>query len=161
RMLEIGVSGLVGNDNFRGSDPEKELREPTPERIFAIPEALRLGYSIHRIHELTHIDKWFLHKIDNIVRVSHELSRYEIKSCPQELLLEAKQSGFADRQIGRLTGSLEAEVRGARNECGIKPYVKQIDTLAAEYPARTNYLYLTYHGSENDVNFEGSNSVIV
>jgi carbamoyl-phosphate synthase large subunit len=161
RMLEIGVSGLVGNENLRCSDPEKELREPTPERIFAIPEALRLGHSIDRIHELTHIDKWFLHKIDNIVRVSDDLSRYKVQSCPKRVLLEAKQSGFADRQIAMLTGSLEAEVRRAREKFGIAPCVKQIDTLAAEYPARTNYLYLTYSGSENDVDFEGPKSVIV
>ena len=161
RMLEIGVVGLVGNDNFRCSSPEKELREPTPERVFAIPEALRQGYSIDRIQKLTHIDRWFLCKIANIVRISEDLRESNGQSCPKELLLQAKQSGFADRQIARLVGSQEAEVRQWRERNGISPWVKQIDTLAAEYPARTNYLYLTYNGEENDVAFNQPKTVVV
>jgi carbamoyl-phosphate synthase large subunit len=161
RMLEIGVVGLVGNDNFRCPDAEKALREPTPERIFAIPEALKQGHSIDRIHQWTHIDEWFLYKIGNIVRISQDLTRSSGHPCPKELVLEAKQSGFADRQMGRLMGWQEREVRELREKYGIAPWVKQIDTLAAEYPARTNYLYLTYNGEENDIEFDEPQSVVV
>ena len=159
RMLETGVCGLIGNDNFRFTDLDRELCEPTPERIFAISEAIKQGYSIDRINELTLIDKWFLYKIRNLVEIEEKIRR--TRACPRELLVEAKQTGFADRQIARLMGLQEFQVREQREGLGIVPYVKQIDTLAAEYPAQTNYLYLTYNGQADDITSGEENSVIV
>ena len=161
RMLEIGVCGLVGNENLRFTDLETELGEPTPERIFAIPEAIKQGYSIERIHRLCHIDKWFLHKIQNIVSVEQMIRQQAGSFSSRELLLEAKQAGFADRQIANLIDSTESRVRELRYGWGILPCVKQIDTLAAEYPAQTNYLYLTYNGQEDDIAQEPQDAVIV
>ena len=161
RMLEIGVCGLVGNHGPRFTDLERELREPTPERIFAIAEAMRAGYSVDRIHELSRIDRWFLHGIRNIVETEAKLRRGAGGWRSRELLTEAKRAGFADRQIAGLAEVPEAQVRAEREGYGIRPYVKQIDTLAAEYPAKTNYLYLTYHGQEDDLACGEENSVIV
>ena len=161
RMLEIGVCGLVGNDNFNFSDLEKELSMPTYERIFAIPEAIKRGYSINRIYELSYIDKWFLHKMESIVEIENRLRQVTNQMFPRELLLEAKQKGFSDLQIAKLTGSEEFKINKQRIEYGITPCVKQIDTLGAEYPAQTNYLYLTYNGTEDDIAFGEKNSVIV
>ena len=161
RMLEIGVSGLVGNNNFHFEDLEKELSEPTDERVFVIPDAIKAGYSIDRIHELTNIDKWFLHKIRNVVEIEGALAGLDGGDCPRDLLLEAKQHGFSDLQVAGLLGREESEARAMRKEQGIVPRVKQIDTLGAEYPAQTNYLYLTYNGDEDDVEFGQENSVIV
>lgn len=162
RMLDIGVDGLVGHDRrFTFQDVEQELRDPTPERIFAIPEAMRRGISIDRIHALSHIDKWFLYKIQNIVAIAERLKQNVDPLSSEELLLSAKQAGFSDRQIAGIAGSDESLVREKREQYGIVPYVKQIDTLAAEYPARSNYLYLTYNGREDDIPFDRKNSVIV
>ncbi len=161
RMLNIGVCGLVGNENFRFTDLEQELSEPTPERIFAISEAIKRGYSIDKICELSRINKWFLYKIQSIVEVEERLKHVRNRRCRRELLLEAKQKGFSDLQISKLIGSEESWVRKQRTEFGVVPCVKQIDTLAAEYPAQTNYLYLTYNGHENDIAFGEKNSVIV
>jgi carbamoyl-phosphate synthase large subunit len=161
RMLNIGVCGLVGNDNFHFSDLERELSEPTPERIFAIPEAIKRGYSIEQIYERTHIDKWFLYRIQNIVEKEERLRQVTGGRIPQGLLLEAKQTGFSDLQVAKLTGLQESKVKKQRADYGIVPFVKQIDTLAAEYPAQTNYLYLTYNGTEDDIAFPEKNSVIV
>jgi len=161
RMLEIGVHGLVGNDNFRFSDLETELCEPTPERLFAIPQAMKRGYSIEKINELSHIDEWFLYNIQHIVQMERRLRQATVQTCPRELLLEAKQLGFSDGQIAKLMGSEESQIRERRIEYHIAPFVKQIDTLGAEYPAQTNYLYLTYNGTEDDISFENSPAVIV
>lgn len=161
RMLDIGVCGLVGNENFAFADLDKELREPTHERIFAIAEAMKGGYSLDTISDLTHIDRWFLYRLRNIVRIEQTLRQLGNEKFPRQLLLEAKQAGYSDLQIARLTGSEESKVRQQRIEDHIVPCVKQIDTLAAEYPARTNYLYLTYNGKEDDVSFGEKNSVIV
>ena len=161
RMLEIGVCGAVGNDNFRFTDLDRELREPTPERIFAISEAIKQGYSIERIHQLSFIDKWFLYKIQNLVEIQEKIGRSPGRFYARDLLKEAKQAGFADRQIAKLAELNEFEVRRQRERHGIVPYVKQIDTLAAEYPAQTNYLYLTYNGDEDDTTGDEKNSVIV
>jgi len=161
RMLDIGVSGLVGNDKFRCANLEKELSEPTPERIFAISQAIRNGCSIEDIHRLTHIDNWFLYKILNVVQIEEKICRTMAGHFSLELLKEAKQAGFADAQIANLVGLQEREVKRLREEYGIVPYVKQIDTLAGEYPAQTNYLYLTYNGQDDDVTSAITNSVIV
>jgi carbamoyl-phosphate synthase large subunit len=161
RMLNVGVCGLVGNEHFRFSDLEQELREPTHERIFAIPEAMSHGYSVEKIHELSHIDTWFLHKIQHIVDLEKYLRLVTQQRCPRELLLEAKRAGFSDGQVAKLTGSEVAQVRVQRRNYHIAPCVKQIDTLGAEYPAQTNYLYLTYNGTEDDIACGDKPAVIV
>ncbi|MFQ5799703.1 MAG: carbamoyl-phosphate synthase large subunit, partial [Bacteroidota bacterium] len=155
------VCGLVGNENFAVTDVEKELREPTHERIFAIPEAMKRGYSIDTLYELTHINKWFLYQIQNLVELEKRLQQLTKPRIPRELLLKAKQAGFSDLQIAKLTGSEEFRIREQRKDYHIAPCVKQIDTLAAEYPAQTNYLYLTYSGTQDDIPFDAQNSVIV
>jgi carbamoyl-phosphate synthase large subunit len=160
RMQGIGVCGLVGDNWWRFQDLDTELREPTPERIFAIAEAVKVGYSIDRINCLSHVDPWFLHKIRNIVEIGDKLFQNAERLSPH-LLTESKQAGFGDQQIARLTGSDEQQVRRLRLAHGIQPCVKQIDTLAAEYPARTNYLYLTYNGQEDDVASGDGNAVVV
>jgi len=162
RMLEIGVQGLVGNaQRSKATDLESELRDPTPERIFVVAEAFEKGMSIDRIHELTHIEKWFLYKIQHIVQVAKQLENAPHPLESKELLCLAKQTGYSDRQIGQVCDIEELRVRQARERHGIYPSVKQIDTLAAEYPAQSNYLYLTYHGDEDDMQVERKNSVIV
>ncbi|MCL6583842.1 MAG: carbamoyl-phosphate synthase (glutamine-hydrolyzing) large subunit [bacterium] len=161
RMLEIGAKGLVLNKEMEFGDLEQELAEPTDLRIFAIPEAMKKGISIDRIHELSHIDKWFLYKIKNIVDLEQALKNVGEQRLPKELLQKAKQHGFSDAQIGYAVGLSEDEIRKLRKDYGLTPYVKQIDTLAAEYPAQTNYLYLTYNGSEDDVSFRDRNSIMV
>ncbi|MGA1870115.1 MAG: carbamoyl-phosphate synthase (glutamine-hydrolyzing) large subunit [bacterium] len=161
RMLEIGADGLVLNREMEFSDITKELAEPTDLRIFAIPEAIKKGFSIDTIHDLTHIDKWFLYKIKNIVDIEHALKNVGEQRCPRDLLQQSKQYGFSDTQIGRALGFSEEHIRRLRKDYGLMPYVKQIDTLAAEYPAQTNYLYLTYNGYEDDVSFLDRNSVMV
>jgi carbamoyl-phosphate synthase large subunit len=161
RMLETGVHGLIGNDHLKLGDLEEELRHPTDQRIFAIPAALAAGYSVERIHELTHIDKWFLHKIKGALQVAERLRRYAGGHCPRSALHEAKQFGFSDFQIGKLLGADEQAVHDMRRTYGLAPVVKQIDTLAAEYPAPTNFLYLTYNGTAEDVAPCGKQSVLV
>lgn len=160
RMLEIGVVGLVGNDRPACGDLERELSEPTPERIFAIAEAVKAGWSVDRIHQLSRIDAWFLNKVRKIVELEGRI-REAGASLPREVLVEAKRAGFGDGQLGWLVGLDEDDVRQRRLSAGIHPCVKHIDTLAAEYPARTNYLYLTYNGAEDDVAQDAGGSVIV
>jgi carbamoyl-phosphate synthase large subunit len=162
RMLEIDVEGLVGNSNLlEFEEIEQELRHPTDERIFVIPAALNAGYSIDKINKLTHINKWFLYKIQNIINISKELEKYRGGQCPPDMFKTAKQAGFSDSQISGYLGVHADRVRLMRRNYGIFPYIKQIDTLAAEYPAKTNYLYLTYNGTEDDIDFHSGNSVIV
>jgi carbamoyl-phosphate synthase large subunit len=162
RMLDIGVNGLVDQNKTRGfPEIEQELKEPTPERIFAIPEAMQRGISIDRIHALSHIDKWFLHKMQNIVRIADEAKNVLLLSDSTEWLSAAKRAGFSDQQIAGLVNSDESGVRERREECGIVPCVKQIDTLGGEYPARSNYAYLSYNGCEDDLEPEPKKSVIV
>ena len=165
RMLQIGMYGLVANENYSFENLEKELRHPTDERLFGIAEALKKGMTVQRIHELTRIDKWFLHKIKNIVECEARIRAHKLGGIGPDLLAEAKRKGFSDKQIALITGSTEMRVRDKRKKAGITPAVKQIDTLAAEYPARTNYLYVTYGGREDDVSFRngrgGSKKVMV
>ncbi|MCX6564638.1 MAG: carbamoyl-phosphate synthase (glutamine-hydrolyzing) large subunit [Candidatus Aminicenantes bacterium] len=162
RMLQIGMYGVVGNESYSFKDLEKELRQPTDERLFGIAEALKKGWSIDKIHQSTKIDRWFLSKIRNIVTVEKKLREHTLATLPAAHLAEAKRKGFSDKQIAIFCGGDELEVRAKRTRLRITPAVKQIDTLAAEYPARTNYLYLTYHGREDDVRFgPGGNKVMV
>ncbi|MFH2001520.1 MAG: carbamoyl-phosphate synthase (glutamine-hydrolyzing) large subunit, partial [Planctomycetota bacterium] len=161
RMLEIGVDGLVANENFRSKNLEDELCKPTDQRALFVPEALKRGYSIGKIHDLSNIDPWFLHKIENIVNIEEKLRCFVGHDCPIDLLRTAKQHGFSDRQISRLLERSEASVREQRRKTGVVPRIKRIDTLAAEYPAKTNYLYLTYNGDDDDVEFGGDDKPIV
>ena len=163
RMIGQGMHGFVGNKHLEVSDLDKALKEPTDKRIFFLAQALQEGYSVERIHELTKIDRWFLHKLNNIIQTSQELAEHKsLDQLPAELLLQAKQQGFSDFQVARAVipdefaaGAHKAalDVRTHRKALGIVPVVKQIDTLAAEYPAQTNYLYLTYNGATNDVDY--------
>lgn len=161
RMLDIGVHGLIGNDHLTFGDLDEELSYPTDERVFAIPLALARGYTVERIHELTHIDKWFLYKIKNILEVADHLKIYAGGICPRGALEKAKKTGFSDGQIAKILATSEADVRGMRKNYGLSPFIKQIDTLAAEYPAQTNFLYLTYNGNASDVAASGKQAVIV
>jgi carbamoyl-phosphate synthase large subunit len=161
RMLETGAQGLVANSNFHFDDLEKELREPTEERIFAVVEALQKGYSIEDIHRLSHIDKWFLHKIAYVVKIERAIGSSDEQSIPEELLLEAKRVGFSDNQIAIITGKSQSEIRELRHQHGIRPFARQIDTLGAEYPAQTNYLYLSYNGIEDEIEAPPENTVMI
>jgi len=162
RMLQIGMYGVVGNESYSFRNLEKELMHPTDERLFGIAEALKKGMPIDRIYKLTKIDRWFLSKIHNIVKIEEKLRRHKLHDISADLMAEAKRKGFSDKQIAILTGSDELDVRKRRLRLRVMPSVKQIDTLAAEYPARTNYLYLTYHGREDDIRFgPGRNKVMV
>ncbi|MCA9734229.1 MAG: carbamoyl-phosphate synthase (glutamine-hydrolyzing) large subunit [Deferribacteres bacterium] len=161
RMLEIGVDGLVGNEHIHFDNLQVELKNPTDERIFAIPDALQKGLSVTEIHNLTNIDRWFLYKIKNMVDTAEKLRVYAGGVCPKSALLAAKKVGFSDSQIAKMLRIGVREVAGMRKNYGITPVVKQIDTLAAEYPAKTNFLYLTYNGDENDVKVSQKKTVIV
>lgn len=156
RMLDIGVDGLVANAWEREPRPVEELRRelevPRPYRIFTIAEALKAGLSVEEIAQLTGIDPWYIHKIANIVEMERKLrSLGGLDERAVELIREAKRLGFSDRQIARCLGVGEDEVRTFRRKHGITPVVKLIDTLAAEWPSRTKYLYVTYGGSSHDV----------
>ena len=171
RMIGQGMHGFIGNKDLRVDDIEKELSNPTDTRIFVIAQALAEGYTVDRIWELTRIDKWFLYRLKNIFDTGQSLSTFDdIALLPDEQILDAKCFGFSDFQMARLIykhekGEIEKDmltVRDYRKSRGILPCVKQIDTLAAEYPAQTNYLYTTYNGSEHDVIFpDDGKSVIV
>ncbi len=170
RMIGQGMHGFVGNREMRIDDIDKALKEPTDKRIFVLSKALHEGYSVERIHELTKIDRWFLQKLKHIIDTEQELKGFTaIEDIPEELMRLAKQQGFSDFQIARavlgdnldVSGADNARVRAYRKSLGIVPVVKQIDTLAAEYPAMTNYLYLTYNGSANDIQYEEDGRSVV
>jgi carbamoyl-phosphate synthase large subunit len=160
RMLDVQMNGLVCND-LKFNNLDKELKEPTDRRMFAISEAMRKGYSIEKISNLTKINPWFLYKLKNIVDIAKQIKKYDLKDIPADQLQKAKQLGFSDLQLSRLTNRPELEVRKQRKKLGIVPFVKQIDTLAAEYPAMTNYLYLTYNATHDDLKFKEKRQVIV
>ncbi len=160
RMLDVGMTGFVCND-IEFNNLEKELSEPTDKRIFVIAQALQCGYSIDKIFELTKITKWFLFKMKNIIETEKRLREFKPEEIKEDMMKEAKQNGFSDLQIAMLTGSDEMSVRNLRKKLNVFPVVKQIDTLAAEFPAQTNYLYLTYHGEENDIGFGEKNQIVV
>ena len=171
RMIGQGMHGFVENKELRIDDIDAALREPTDKRIFVISKAMHKGYNLDQIHKLTKIDRWFLYKLKHIIDIDEQLKKRNINTLGKELLREAKVYGFTDFQIARAVG-LEEEsrnmheamltVRRLRKSHDILPMVKQIDTLAAEYPAQTNYLYVTYSGVASDVSFANDrNSVIV
>lgn len=164
RMLQIGLYGFVANTKvpMKPDKLEHDIRVATPRRIIAIAEALRQGMSTAKISKLSGIDRWFLDKLKNIVETEQLIINYKLlidgttranNLLPFDLMKKAKMMGFSDKQIGDLINRSEDEVRQARKKMGIIPVAKQIDTMAAEYPAKTNYLYLTYHGQKDDVDY--------
>lgn len=170
RMIGQGMHGFVENKELVIADVDKALREPTDKRIFIISKAMRAGYTLDQLHELTRIDKWFLQKLQNIMDTSIELHDCVWSSSSfGSLLRKAKRQGFSDFQIARAIGldtvmsgeNAAQKIRELRKRVGILPVVKQIDTLAAEYPAQTNYLYLTYNGTESDVDYLGDKKSVV
>ncbi|MFW5890332.1 MAG: carbamoyl-phosphate synthase (glutamine-hydrolyzing) large subunit, partial [Marinilabiliaceae bacterium] len=171
RMVGQGMHGFVANQPLKDIVLETELAEPTDQRIFAISEALQNGTSVDEVHDLTKIDKWFLEKLKSIVDLKNELDQYDaIAEVPDATLRSAKQMGYSDFQIARIISnpddaSMEesmSNIRDYRKTRGILPVVKQIDTMAGEFPAQINYLYLTYNGEHHDIAFENDgNSVVV
>jgi len=170
RMIGQGMHGFVGNRELEFDDIEKELQEPTDMRIFVIEKAFEKSFSIDEIFKLTNIDKWFLIKLKRIYDLKNELSVYKrIEDLPEDLFKDTKVAGFSDFQIARYVTEKNGkniqegllEVRKIRKERGIIPHVKQIDTLAAEYPAQTNYLYLTYSAKEHDIDFQHDDKSVI
>ncbi|MCL4548946.1 MAG: carbamoyl-phosphate synthase (glutamine-hydrolyzing) large subunit [Bacteroidetes bacterium] len=160
RMLDIGVEGLTASrTKVEFEELEEALRNPTEERMFAVVQALKQGFSVDWIHSLTHINKWFLYKIQNVVEIENRIASN--KRLSKELLLEAKQHGFSDRQIANVIGKDAHDVYMLRQKYDIHPFIQHIDTLAAEYPAKTNYLYLTYNCAAHDFEFKLKNSIII
>ena len=170
RMIGQGMHGFVENRELEIEDIDAALREPTDKRVFVISKAMHKGYTVDQIHELTKIDKWFLEKLQHIIDIDEAMKKCNINTLDKELLRTAKVYGFTDFQIARAVG-LEDElksmrkaslvVRNRRKNYGILPVVKQIDTLAAEYPAQTNYLYVTYAGVKSDITFENDHRSII
>ncbi|QQS52583.1 MAG: carbamoyl-phosphate synthase (glutamine-hydrolyzing) large subunit [Bacteroidota bacterium] len=171
RMIGQGMHGFVGNRDLEFSNIDKELNQPTDMRIFVIAQAFEKGYTIDQIHQLTKIDKWFISKLEKVWKLKNELEQYHsLEKLPLDLLRKAKVYGFSDFQLARFVLKQENDyvdhgihqVRNFRISNGIIPFVKQIDTLAAEFPAKTNYLYLTYSGNSHDISFtDQDKSVIV
>ena len=170
RMIGQGMHGFTGNRDLEFEDVERELNQPTDMRIFVIADAFEKGYSVDQIFELTKIDKWFLVKLQNIFNHKTLLEQYKsLDDLPDEELRKAKILGFSDFQVARHVmdpdaGSIQEkmlEVRSHRKKRNILPVVKQIDTLAAEYPAQTNYLYMTYSGVEHDIDFARDNQSVI
>ena len=170
RMIGQGMHGFVENKELEIDDIDAALREPTDKRVFVISKAMHKGYTVDQIHDLTKIDKWFLEKLKHIIDIDEAMKKCNINTLDQELLRTAKVYGFTDFQVARAVG-LEQElgnmhkaallVRNKRKSYGILPVVKQIDTLAAEYPAQTNYLYVTYAGVKSDITFENDHRSII
>lgn len=170
RMIGQGMHGFVANKDFMIENIDIELNKPTDQRVFIIAAAFKQGYTVDQIHDLTKIDKWFLHKLHGIIDLEKDMEHYnELDKMPAALLREVKQKGFSDFQIARTVlhaADLSMEdaitrVRNHRKMMGITPWVKQIDTLAAEYPAQTNYLYLTYNASAHDIEFAHDDRSVV
>ena len=161
RMLEVGHDGVVATRQLEPGRSRQSLAQGEPDRIWAIAEALGEGMSIREVHELTNIDPWFLHCIHTLLEIERRLAVYRGGPCPKSLLLEAKRAGFSDRQLARVIDMEESAVRRLRRSMGIRPYVKQVDTLAAEYPASTNYLYQTFNANEDDVRCESERNVLL
>lgn len=170
RMIGQGMHGFIENKEMSVPDIDKALKEPTDKRIFVIETAFRKGYDVEKIHQLTKIDRWFLQKLHNLLETAQDLEGYnKLEDVPQDLMRLAKEQGFSDFQIARAVLKNEMGVgedanrmvRNLRKQYGILPVVKQIDTMGAEYPAQTNYLYLTYNGREHDICYEHDNRSVV
>jgi len=168
RMIQQGMHGFIGNKELETNDLDKDLSEPTDRRVFFLSQAFTKGYGIDRIHALTKIDKWFLQKLQHIMDLSNEVKNFKTpEKLPVDFLRDLKKNGFSDYQIARLMVKKEefddfaVRIRAFRKEQGVVPVVKQIDTLAGEFPAQTNYLYLTYNGTANDVHYLGDKQSVI
>jgi len=168
RMIQQGMHGFIGNKELETNDLDKDLSEPTDRRVFFLSQAFTKGYDIDRIHALTKIDKWFLQKLQHIMDLSNEVKNFKTpEKLPVDFLRDLKKNGFSDYQIARLMVKKEefddfaVRIRAFRKEQGVVPVVKQIDTLAGEFPAQTNYLYLTYNGTANDVHYLGDKQSVI
>uniref|UniRef100_A0AAQ6A185 Carbamoyl-phosphate synthetase 2, aspartate transcarbamylase, and dihydroorotase n=1 Tax=Amphiprion ocellaris TaxID=80972 RepID=A0AAQ6A185_AMPOC len=161
KALRMVDENCVGFDHTIKPVSEKELQTPTDKRIFVLAAAFRAGYTVDQLYELTKIDRWFLHKMKNIADHERLLETYNQSTMPPEVMRKAKQLGFSDKQIALAVQSTELAVRKLRHDWSILPVVKQIDTVAAEWPAHTNYLYLTYHGTENDLSFNDQHVMVI
>lgn len=160
RMLDIGLEGVTDfTFTDDGKDFEHYVNTPTPKRIYAIIKALKNGYSVDKLYEITGIDPWFLYRLESLVKT--EMDFAEHKKLDKKTVWKLKQDGFSDKYIGKVIGKKGLEVREIRKEMGITPAVFQIDTLAGEFPAQTNYLYMTYHGTKHDMEPTGEKGVIV
>ncbi|KAL9104551.1 MAG: hypothetical protein Q9163_000525 [Psora crenata] len=154
-IRSIDFHNMGFNDTYNAlMSIDEELQTPSDQRLFAIANAMHSGYSVNKIWEMTQIDKWFLRKLKGLSDFGKLMGSFDAVTCPKALFLQAKQLGFSDRQLAKFWSSNELAVRRARVEAGIVPVVKQIDTVAAEFPAFTNYLYLTYNGTEHDISFD-------
>jgi carbamoyl-phosphate synthase large subunit len=160
RMLDIGIEGLSVED-MKFDDLDASIKTPNDKRMFAIARALENGYSLERLYELSKVNKWFLNKLNNIVQLGVKLKSQSMQHLDKELIDKAKKTGFSDRQIAKFVASDELSVRQLRIKHGVIPRVKQIDTLAAEYPAVTNYLYCTYHATEDDITEQRNDQIVV
>ncbi|XP_043931401.1 CAD protein [Protopterus annectens] len=163
KALRMVDENCVGFDHTLKPPSDEELETPTDKRIFVLAASLKAGYTIERLYELTKIDRWFLHKMKNIIDHLSVLESYKQNesNMPIEVLKKAKQLGFSDRQIALVVHSTELAVRKKRQEWNILPVVKQVDTVAAEWPAQTNYLYLTYNGTEHDLEFDDVHVMVI
>lgn len=159
RMLDVDYEGAVAEHGFKRSDILEVIKNPTPTRVFAIASALKSNFTVKNLHKLSGIDPWFLYRIKNIT--DHEKSLQKSKNLDRKNLLELKQLGFSDKRIGVLTGKTGLQIRVIRKKLNVLPVVLQIDTLAAEFPSQTNYLYLTYNAAHNDIKSTGKKAVIV
>nr|NVI70427.1 rudimentary [Cucujiformia] len=158
RMVDENVSGF---DPYMQEVQDNELEQPTDKRMFVIAAALKKGYSVDQLYQLTKIDRWFLQKMKNIVGWTSHLESLSHKKLSRDDLLKSKQMGFSDKQIGEAVKSTEQAIRKMRESLNVKPFVKQIDTVAAEWPATTNYLYITYNGKSHDVNFSEEHVMVL
>lgn len=155
------------DENFYGFDPslktvdDEELEQPTDKRMFVLAAALKHGYSVDKLYELTKINRWFLYKMQNIINHQNILESFNYPNVPYKVLLKAKRLGFSDKQIASFVQSTDLVIRKFREEHGITPFVKQIDTVSAEYPAQTNYLYLTYNAISNDLDFPSTYIMVI
>ncbi|KAK0547893.1 Carbamoyl-phosphate synthase [Tilletia horrida] len=161
RSVDYANDGFEKNDKVTAEEIDEELVNATDRRLFAIANALELGYSVEKIHQMTHIDRWFLQRLFGITEASKALRSFSAAQVPPGRLRQAKQLGFSDKQLGKILASNELAVRRLRLEHGISPFVKQIDTVAAEFPAYTNYLYLTYSATEHDVVFSDKGVMVL
>ena len=159
------------DENYLGFDPhemkanDEELKSPSDKRVFVLAAALRQGYSVQKLNQLTNIDSWFLYKLENIIKHQKLLEEQNVDSLnysnAKDMLLRSKQLGFSDKQIAQCIGLTELAVRDFRRKVGLRPFVKQVDTVSAEWPAFSNYLYTTYNGNHDDVSFsEGAVMVL-
>ena len=161
RSIDPSNKGFTAHPDRLLVSIEQELQTPSDQRLFAIANAMSTGYSVQRVWELTKIDRWFLNRLKGLSNFAKLMKTFDKKTIPRSLFVKAKQLGYSDEQLAAFWGSNEGEVRISRHGAGILPVVKQIDTVAAEFPAKTNYLYLTFNGDEHDVDFRDKGIMVL